>query len=235
MKYFEDFLMTLTKLLAGALALVLVAGMTSPAFAASLVDFTDDGTFTTPSIVESGLTVTGSNTLQIADFNGLGVVGGSSDVRIDAQGNEWVKFDFDGTAVNITYFVFAVFQDANTCVMCGTIGDAEIEAFDAGGVSLGTVPVSDIGSFDVNDFFGAQPISSFTVTALDTDRFQISNISFDLIPEPQTTSVAGELLPLDNTALLIGGLTSMTPLMIPAVAGIAGAAVYLVKFRANKE
>jgi hypothetical protein len=47
--------------------------------------------------------------------------------------------------------------------------------------------------------------------------------------------VVGELLPLDSTALLIGGLTSMSVFVIPAVAGIAGAAVYLVKYRSNKE
>ena len=43
--------------------------------------------------------------------------------------------------------------------------------------------------------------------------------------------VAGELLPLDSTALLIGGLTSMSVWMIPTVLGLAGAGVYLVKFR----
>jgi len=47
-------------------------------------------------------------------------------------------------------------------------------------------------------------------------------------PDPQ---VAGELLPLDSTALLIGGLTSMSVWMIPAIAGLAGVGVYLVKFR----
>jgi len=45
--------------------------------------------------------------------------------------------------------------------------------------------------------------------------------------------VAGELLPLDSTALLIGGLSSMSVFMIPAVAGLAGAGIYLVKFRAR--
>ena len=43
--------------------------------------------------------------------------------------------------------------------------------------------------------------------------------------------VAGELLPLDTSALMIAGLTSMTVWMVPAVAGLAGAGVYLVKFR----
>jgi hypothetical protein len=47
--------------------------------------------------------------------------------------------------------------------------------------------------------------------------------------------VAGELLSLDTSALVIAGLTSMSVWMVPAVASIAGVAVYLVKFRANKE
>ena len=46
--------------------------------------------------------------------------------------------------------------------------------------------------------------------------------------------VAGELLPLDNTALLLAGIQSMTVWMIPTVLGLAGAGVYLVKFRANR-
>ena len=47
--------------------------------------------------------------------------------------------------------------------------------------------------------------------------------------------VAGELLPLDSTALMIAGLTSMSVWMVPAIAGLAGVGVYLVKFRANRD
>ena len=50
---------------------------------------------------------------------------------------------------------------------------------------------------------------------------------------PPETPVAGQLLPIDSSALLIGGLSSMSVFMIPAVAGLAGAGVYLVKFRAR--
>ena len=52
-------------------------------------------------------------------------------------------------------------------------------------------------------------------------------------PDPvcQPTPVAGELLPLDSSALMIAGLTSMTVWMVPAVLGLAGVGVYLVKFR----
>ena len=50
------------------------------------------------------------------------------------------------------------------------------------------------------------------------------------INEPDTR-VAGELLPLDTSALMIAGLTSMSVWMIPTVLGLAGVGVYLVKFR----
>jgi len=43
--------------------------------------------------------------------------------------------------------------------------------------------------------------------------------------------VAGELLPLDSSALMIAGLTSMSVWMVPAIVGLAGVGVYLVKFR----
>jgi len=43
--------------------------------------------------------------------------------------------------------------------------------------------------------------------------------------------VAGELLPLDSTALFLAGIQSMTVWMIPTVLGLAGVGVYLVKFR----
>jgi len=49
--------------------------------------------------------------------------------------------------------------------------------------------------------------------------------------DPTCREVAGELLPIDSSALMIAGLTSMSVFMIPAVAGLAGAGVYLVKFR----
>ena len=55
--------------------------------------------------------------------------------------------------------------------------------------------------------------------------------SFDANVEPP--QVAGELLPLDSTALFLAGIQSMTVWMIPTVLGLAGAGVYLVKFRAR--
>jgi len=50
--------------------------------------------------------------------------------------------------------------------------------------------------------------------------------------KPCVQNVAGELLPLNTTALFISGLTSSI-WMIPTLAGIAGAGVYFTKFRKN--
>ncbi|MDH3277045.1 MAG: hypothetical protein OEL77_03125 [Nitrosopumilus sp.] len=48
-------------------------------------------------------------------------------------------------------------------------------------------------------------------------------------------AVAGELLSINSSALVIGGLASSAVWMIPAVAGIAGAGLYLFKLRANRD
>jgi len=52
---------------------------------------------------------------------------------------------------------------------------------------------------------------------------------------PTEKPVAGELLSLDSSSLVVAGLTSSAVWMIPTVAGIAGAGLYLVKLRANRD
>jgi|CXWL01.1.fsa_nt_gi hypothetical protein len=51
---------------------------------------------------------------------------------------------------------------------------------------------------------------------------------------PVDPPVAGELLSINSTALLISGLSSSAIWMVPTLAGIAGSGIYLVKFR-NKD
>jgi hypothetical protein len=57
---------------------------------------------------------------------------------------------------------------------------------------------------------------------------------FDFFNPTPTFAVAGELLSLDNSALMIAGLSSMI-WIAPAVAGLAGAGLFLVKHRANRD
>jgi len=60
--------------------------------------------------------------------------------------------------------------------------------------------------------------------------------SCDTEPDPVCkVPVSGKLLSLDSSALVIGGLASSAVWMVPAVAGIAGAGIYLVKFRAGRD
>ncbi len=55
------------------------------------------------------------------------------------------------------------------------------------------------------------------------------------VVETSSLTVAGEIIPIDSSALMIAGLTSMSVWMIPTVLGLAGVGVYLVKYRANRD
>ena len=72
----------------------------------------------------------------------------------------------------------------------------------------------------------------FTASQGETAEIQSFEQHFSQVPP---TVVAGELLSLDSSALVIAGLTGSAVWMIPTVAGIASAGVYLIKFRTNKE
>ena len=61
----------------------------------------------------------------------------------------------------------------------------------------------------------------------------LDNVKFTQLDCP--VPVAGELLSIDSTALVVAGLASSAAWMIPAVAGIAGAGIYLVKTRTNRD
>jgi len=77
----------------------------------------------------------------------------------------------------------------------------------------------------------------FVLTATTFDEFEEALVRklIGSISPPVDTPVAGELLSLDSSALVIAGLTGSAAWMIPAVAGIAGAGIYLVKLRANRD
>jgi len=64
----------------------------------------------------------------------------------------------------------------------------------------------------------------------DFDFVSDAELPFIVTGNP-VTQVAGQLLPLNSTALFLAGIQSMTVWMIPTVLGLAGAGVYLVKFR----
>jgi len=178
------------KLLAGVLALVLVAGMTSPAFAG-------------PGGPQCEMIIGQSTSADIGPNENL-TIGKAIVCEVEPIGAQPV--------------------DESQCNQIGI--------FVAG---LASTPIPFENRLDL--------LETIHNESLGTDEGHceiIWEVSFvDSFPPVQITQelwlnqpkVAGELLPLDSTALMIAGLTSMSAWMIPTVLGLAGAGVYLVKFR----
>jgi hypothetical protein len=72
----------------------------------------------------------------------------------------------------------------------------------------------------------------FTTSVGETAEIQSFEQHFSQVPP---TVVAGELLSIDSSALVIAGLTGSAVWMIPTVASIAGAGIYLIKTRTNRD
>lgn len=138
------------------------------------MDFTNQGTFQTATIMRDGLLITGSNTLNVLNLNGLGVVGGVNDSVID--GNEFVVFTFpDRPATEVSYSV----QTAGNQNGDGMIGAAVVEGFGPNGQSLGIVSVQSTGQKNVSAFFNNVPLSQFRVQAV-VDNHRISRVNYTL-------------------------------------------------------
>ena len=137
------------------------------------VDYTNLGTFQAPMLYNgaAGVTVTGSGLINVLNLNGLGIVGGAFDNTID--GNEWIQFQFDSPSATTRYFVSSAGNQNGD----GMVGAATVEAFDDMGASMGVIPVSGAGQFDLDALFGTgDRISRFVVTA-NVDNHRISSMS----------------------------------------------------------
>ena len=137
--------------------LLFLVGFNTPAFSVT-IDYTALGTFNAPTVVQQGVTISGSANVQVS-ANGLGIVGGLDDTQIDI--NEFIEFAFTqaGSATAISYRVQAA-QDTNN----GVLAERTLEAFGIGGTSLGTVPQIHFDSA-VSSLFGDQPIERFRLTS----------------------------------------------------------------------
>lgn len=158
---------------AGLVASAATLGMSSAALA-DTVDYTDNGISTTLSLYEGGVTVTGSNDIQVFSGSGLGIVGGINSAMIDS--GETMSFSFDNPADNV---VIPAFQ-AGDADGDGFIDlNATFEAFDENGSSLGTI-MTDFDEntpVDVSAMFFGSSISGFDIT-MNNDMVRISQLSF---------------------------------------------------------
>jgi len=242
------------KLLAGALALVFVAGMTSPAFAGN-------NCFTEPTTLDQlflpgGCIIAGD---KIFENWQLVSQGGEpyelSNVQVfpvnDDPNNPGLRYVTNNLSVELDGLIsWKMGYDVSTISGDPLIKDYSLELIAFSPDSLGLSPIiskvmvpSDTFSIAVNPlqledeaFFVPTNTLKLHLDVVVDGFFGPNSLQefvalYSQVPPTPTSQVAGELLPLDSTALFLAGIQSMTVWMIPAVLGLAGAGVYLVKFR----
>lgn len=155
---------------------------------AAFIEYKNLGTFTTPSLNESGVLATGSADINVLNFNGLGIVGGFTDNMVD--GGEFISFDFANSAATDVVLSFFGIGNINGD---SVFGDGFFSAYAADGSFLGTQAILRPPSrFDVSSLFGGAALSSFTFTA-GNDAFRIGSLSFESVPAtsvPEPSSIA---------------------------------------------
>ena len=227
------------KFLAGTLALVFTLGMTSPVFADTVLL---DDNFDT----ENG----GVEILNFNDFDNWEVTDGTVDLIgeggvFDFLPGNGLYVDLDGSTSDSGIMTSDILE-LEACEyelqfdLAGNQRNGNAESVD---VSVGAL-FSEQFSLDQND-----PFTTYTrQISVDSDTSEsivfsgaggdnvgmlLDNVKFTQLD--CSAPVAGELLSLDSSALVIAGLTSSAVWMIPTVAGIAGAGIYLVKLRTNRD
>jgi hypothetical protein len=145
------------------------------------ITFADKGTVSTGDFRVAGVTVTPEVNLpllNLVQWNGLGVVGGTLDSVIDA--GESVLFAFDGAATGVSYFVqFAQESDGD-----GKFGETDVEGYGADGSWLGTVVLNGVGPLDVSAAFGGQALRAFRLRP--SERIRVYQVNFTQMQPPET-------------------------------------------------
>ena len=127
------------------------------------------------------------------------------------------SYDIDGGGVGFPTYTFS--------------GTAPTIVYRGGSTEEGTINAytRDYTFGSSYQYYGVRA-STITIAADDADPELDAVVGFNVVMEQ---NVAGELLPLNTTALFISGITSSAIWMIPTLAGITGAGVYFTKFRKN--
>ena len=112
-----------------AVALAVLVTPTATEANAEQANFQNLGTFTTPSLTVGSVTVTGSNLVNVLNFNGLGIVGGQFDNTIDP--GETISFSFADPASNVRVVIGCAAGDRNGD---GLLLKVRLEAFDGFGL-----------------------------------------------------------------------------------------------------
>lgn len=235
-------------LLVGTLMLVLVAGWTNPVFADGngKINKPEVAAYVDPSIIAS-VNVSPNGGWFEFTFN---------QTDMDARGCFPVDPDaFFGCLTSpdtITQFAPSspwTFEcPSEGCWL--TVTDAFLygdifEVFD-NSISIGKT--SDVSPDDENDC-GPDPEVCLADPLASSDVFNLGPGTHSITIRPSTMilegaayfkleshgiPVSGQLLSLDSTALVTAGLTGSAVWIIPTVAGLAGAGIYIIKLRVNR-
>jgi hypothetical protein len=157
------------------------------------IDFRLPPTQQVPSYTDQGVTVTGSDNLNLSNRNGLGIVGGTSNLNVDT--NEFVNFDFAVPVTDLSY----VAGSAGNSNGNGLVGERTLSAFGVGNISLGSFIQNGAGISQVSTLVGNTPVESFRLTSPGFDDFRVRDITFT----PQ--AVPFEFSPVGGVVIL-GGL-----------------------------
>lgn len=174
-----------------ALGLAVLAGVPCAAIAApvevsfmtGLPEYAPAGQqdFQASSYTTGGVTLSGSANVFFYEANGAGIVG---DDNYYVDGSEFIDVFFaPGPVLDVEYFISVAFDDEGDVIF----GERVLEAFAAGGGSLGTVWHDHQGWFSVSSLFGNVPIEGFSLTAPGFDGFRLGAVRFT--PAAESTDV----------------------------------------------
>ncbi len=258
------------RFLAGTISLVLVMGMTGPAFAVDFggIDFPDgassfaDGVLTYDNLFGGGPAPTDSNFLDPLESLGppdyvspLGSVslGDGGLIELEFTNNLLTNSGDAGLDIHIfevgpdveDTFVAIKPTAATAILLDPLVYDANTDGFYEIGKVFGAT-----ASIDIDAFFPPAAAGTYTFEAVqlidDTDEGgqtgstvgadidSVGAISSMFVEPPTDNPVAGELLSINSSALVITGLGGMI-WIAPAATGLAGAGLFIVKHRANRD
>ena len=134
-----------------ALGLAVLAASASAPARAETIDFKSLGSFTTPNLTNTNVSVTAESSpgvvgeVNVLNFNGLGVVGGSQNFLLDGQ--EALIFQFTESPVTGLSLFSQSLGNGNGDQHLGSI---TVQGFGVNGLSLGTVPMTDNFAQDIS-------------------------------------------------------------------------------------
>jgi len=246
------------KLLAGTLALVLVAGLGTPALAQIAgptvsgtsqvltpqhgpVDQSFTGPFNNAPFVGPNLANTGHGQtfiptqtflLGVDVFSGDFFGGGSDTITVSV---------WDGSAPGTGNLLGSA--SATLDVTGATIGNPAV--FHVNFVPTIILVPGNTYSLQFGGLFGptsgqgsvlfASSINPYAGGVLFQNGNSFANFDFGFVTYFSDKYVGGDMLPIDSTALMLAGLQSSAIWMLPALAGIAGVGAYFIRTRMTKE